>query len=62
MALFPKLIDRTRFNRCSRGLFKVTNLIRRMINQQMGVEQQEWPLQHARARLRAEPGGPQPAI
>lgn len=40
MALFPKLIDRTRFNRRSRGLFKVTNLIRQMINQQMGVDLQ----------------------
>lgn len=42
MPLFPKLIDRTRFNRRSRGLFKLTNLIRQMINRQMGVDVQQW--------------------
>lgn len=41
MALFPKLIDRIRFNPRSRGLFRVNNLIRQMFNQQMGVKQQE---------------------
>lgn len=42
--LFPHLIERSRYHRRSKSLFKVTNLIRQMLLLQMDVHLQQWHL------------------
>jgi hypothetical protein len=40
--LFPQLIERSRFHRRSKGLFKLTNLMRQMMLCQLGITRQLW--------------------
>lgn len=42
--LFPKLIERSRFHRRSKSLFKLTNLIRQMLLCELGITRQIWYL------------------
>lgn len=43
-ALFPHLIERSRYHRRSKSLFKVTNLIRQMLLLHLDVHLQQWHL------------------
>lgn len=40
--LFPKLIDRSRYHRRSKSLFKLTNLIRQMMLRHIDIHLQQW--------------------
>lgn len=42
--LFPKLIERSRYHRRSKSLFKLTNLIRQLLLLQLDVHLQQWHL------------------
>lgn len=43
-ALFPQLIERSRYHRRSKSLFKLTNLIRQMLLRYLEVDRQQWHL------------------